>query len=340
MLNEINLSRADLNLLVLFEAIIAERHVGRAAERMNLTPSAVSHGLARLRRLLNDPLFLKTPKGVVPTARAVDLAPAIADILAGVRNVISVAEPFDPATSTRRFIIGGPDAVSAVFLPSFLRDVSKLAPYIDIGIRQLLPPQGGRLQGAWEPVLAELESRTIDIAVIPFSGVAARFVEQTLYEEDFVIAMRAGHSFAKAPSLDRYCEMRHLLVSLTADPNGMFDEALARQGRSRRIALTVPNFMQAIAILAETDMLAALPRSLVAAHAARFGLTSVELPVPLKPDKISAIATKAAMMDPGVDWLMRALLSARPGTYPAQTTQRARPGRRRARAGRWSSHQI
>jgi DNA-binding transcriptional LysR family regulator len=112
MLNEIDLSRTDLNLLVLFEAVLAERNVGRAADRVDLTPSAVSHGLGRLRRLLNDPLFLKTPKGVVPTARATELAAPIADVLTRVRSVVSTAEPFDPATSTRRFTIGAPDGVS------------------------------------------------------------------------------------------------------------------------------------------------------------------------------------------------------------------------------------
>jgi DNA-binding transcriptional LysR family regulator len=82
MLNEINLTRVDLNLLVLFEAVFRERHVARTAARLNLTPSAVSHGLSRLRLLLNDPLFLRTPKGVMPTARAIDLAEPIADTLA------------------------------------------------------------------------------------------------------------------------------------------------------------------------------------------------------------------------------------------------------------------
>ena len=91
MLNEINLARADLNLLTLFEVILRERHVGRAALRLNLTPSAVSHGLGRLRRLLNDPLFLRTPKGVIPTARASALAEPIAELLARARNVLSSA---------------------------------------------------------------------------------------------------------------------------------------------------------------------------------------------------------------------------------------------------------
>src|ERR687897_1064804 len=100
MLNDIDLSRTDLNLLVVFEVVLEERHVGRAADRLNLTPSAVSHGLRRLRKLLNDPLFLRTPKGVVPTARATELADPIAEILARIRNVVGTAEPFDPANST------------------------------------------------------------------------------------------------------------------------------------------------------------------------------------------------------------------------------------------------
>src|SRR3954471_7529548 len=103
MLNEIHLARADLNLLVVFEAVLAEQHVGRAAARLGLTPSAVSHGLGRLRQLLHDPLFVRTPKGVVRTARAAELADPIADILARMRSVLSTAAPFAPRTSTRRF---------------------------------------------------------------------------------------------------------------------------------------------------------------------------------------------------------------------------------------------
>src|ERR1700755_3334344 len=106
MLNRIALSRVDLNLLVVFDAVLVERHVARAAGRLNLTPSAVSHALGRLRNLLNDPLFLRTPKGVVPTARALELAAPIADVLARVRSVMATATPFDPSTSTRRVAIG------------------------------------------------------------------------------------------------------------------------------------------------------------------------------------------------------------------------------------------
>src|SRR6187401_1395260 len=131
MLNETDLSRIDLNLLVLFWLVLEERHVGRTADRLNLSPSAVSHGLGRLRRLLNDPLFLRTPKGVVPTARATELAAPIADVLARVRSVLATAAPFDPSTSTRRFTIGAPDGISAVVLHPLLVALGPVAPRID-----------------------------------------------------------------------------------------------------------------------------------------------------------------------------------------------------------------
>jgi DNA-binding transcriptional LysR family regulator len=323
MLNEIDLSRADLNLLVLFEVVLKERHVGRAAERLNLSASAVSHGLGRLRRLLNDPLFLRTPKGVVPTARARELAEPIADILGRVRSVVSTAEAFDAATSTRRFTIGAPDGVSAVFLPPLLAELRQRAPRIDISMRQLLPPHGSRtIERAWEPALADLEARAIDIAVAPLDDIPARFVARALYEEDFVIAMRAGHPFAGDPRLDRYCEMQHLVVSLTGDAYGFVDEALARAGRSRRIALTVSNFMMALAIVAETDLISALPRRLVAVHGARFGVVWTQAPLPLPRSQIRAIAPKAAMMDAGVAWLFDALKGA---SQIESTARRKRP---------------
>ena len=307
MLNHIDLSRADLNLLVLFAAVLEEGHVGRAAERLNLSASAVSHGLGRLRRLLNDPLFLRTPKGVVPTARATDLAEPIADILARVRRIVSTAAPFDPATSTRRFIIGAPDGTSAVFLLRLLDHVRRAAPDIDIGVRQILPPQGGQTERAWEPALADLEARAMDIAILPLDEIPVRFLARTLYEEEFAIAMRAGHPFARRPTLERFCTMRHLVVSLTGDGHGFVDEVLAKQGLSRRVALTVPNFMMALAVIADTDLIAALPGRFVAMHAKRFGVVSTKAPLPLPSFRMRAITPGVAMMDAGLAWLFETL---------------------------------
>jgi DNA-binding transcriptional LysR family regulator len=293
---------------VLFEAVLHERHVGRAAELLNLTPSAVSHGLGRLRRLLNDPLFLKTPKGVVPTARAIALRAPIADALARVRSVISSAGPFDPATSTRRFTIGAPDGASAVFLPSLLSALRRHAPGIDIGIRQLLPTAGEVLpERAWRAAFVELEARAMDLAVIPSTSVPARFSTWALYEESFVLAVRARHPFRNDPTLNRYCDAQHLVVSLSGDAHGFVDEALAKAGRSRRVALTVPNFMFALAVIAQTDLICALPKRFAAAYAAAFGVIVVDAPVPLGDFTLNIVVPEVAMMDAGLAWLITRL---------------------------------
>lgn len=303
-LNEIDLSRVDLNLLVVFETVLAERHVGRAAERLNLTPSAVSHGLGRLRRMMNDPLFLRTPRGVVPTARALALAEPVADILARTRRVLASAAPFEPATSTRRFVIGAPDGVSAVFLPGLLSELTRAAPGIDIGLRQVLPTPVPDPERAWLGVLAELDARKIDVAVMPVEPGAARFHARLVYVEDFVIGVRAGHPFARAPTLERFCDLHHLVVSLTGDPVGFIDTALAERGLRRRVTLTVPNFAMALAVLADSDLAAALPRRFLGMLGPRFGVVAVEPPLPLPMFRLNAVAPKAALMDDGIAWLL------------------------------------
>jgi DNA-binding transcriptional LysR family regulator len=236
------------------------------------------------------------------------LAIPIADVLAQVKSILSTAEPFDPAKSTRRFKIGAPDGVSAVFLPPLLAELRKRAHGINIGLRQLLPVQGETSPDrAWRSAFAELEAGVMDIAVIPSDGIPARFHQRTLYEEDFVVAMRSGHPFAEAATLDRYCDMQHLVVSLTGDPHGFVDRILAEQGRSRRIALTVPNFMFALAVVAETDLIAALPRRFAAIHAARFGVLALDAPLPFGNFRLNAVASRAAMMDTGLAWLFNIL---------------------------------
>ena len=311
MLNAIDLSRADLNLLCLFEVVLAERHIGRAAEKLNLTPSAVSHGLGRLRRLLHDPLFLRTPKGVVPTARAMELSAPVADVLARVRSVLSIAEPFDPARAARRFTIGAPDGVSAVILDSLLAKLRQQAPRIDVSVRQVLPAQAeSSPERVWRMALADLESRAVDVAIIPSDDIPPRFERRCVYEESFVVAVRKGHPFARNPTLEHYCQMQHLVVSESGDPYGFVDELLAKQGRSRRIALTVPNFMFALAVLAESDFVGALPARFVELHAARFGILSTGGPLPLPHFRLNAVSSKAAMMDAGVAWIFDLIVGA------------------------------
>src|SRR5262245_15535130 len=181
MLNQIPFSRIDLNLLVLFHVVLEEGHVARAAGRLNLTPSAVSHAVGRLRHLLNDPLFLRTPKGVVPTARALELGEPVAEILARVGRVMASAVPFDAASSSRRFVVGAPDAVMASGMVPLLECLTRKAPRVDVGLVHLMPERRAASAGnPWQDSLQKLEKREIDVAMLPLRATPARFEARRL----------------------------------------------------------------------------------------------------------------------------------------------------------------
>ena len=183
--------------------------------------------------------------------------------------------------------------MAAVLLPPLLREIQRTAPRIDIGMRQVLR----------DTAIAELDARLVDVVVVPLDEVPGRFVHKVIFEDDFVVVSRAGHPFALAPTLDHYCGMKHLAVSTTGGPRAPIDDLLAREGRARRVALTVPNFMLAFALLAETDLIAALPRGLLAMNGSRFGLIGTPLPFSTTRYQFRVIVPKVAMMDAGVEWL-------------------------------------
>lgn len=320
MLNQNQLARVDLNLLVLFETVFQERHVARAAARLNLSPSAISHGLRRLRQLLHDPLFLRHPRGVVPTERAVALAAQVTSALAQVRQMVAAAEPFDAARSARRFTIGAPDGVDAVALPPAIAAIRRAAPGVDLGIKDLQP----------RDAIAALDARDVDVALYPLDDVPARCVDRPLYDEDFVVAMRAGGERRATLSAEAYCAGQHVLVSKRGDPHGFVDEVLAAHGLRRRVVLTVPSFLWALAMIADSDLLAALPRSFVRVHGPRFGVVAAEPPVPLGRFRILAVAARAAMADAGVAWLMDVLEGSAPRAPPRRRRPRHEPRARLA----------
>jgi DNA-binding transcriptional LysR family regulator len=307
MLNQIDLSRTDLNLLVLFETVLREGHVGRAASALNLSPSAVSHGLGRVRRMLNDPLFLRTPRGVVPTDRALQLAPQIAEVLHGVRAVLQGSEPFAPATSTRQFRLGVGDAFLCTSGPALAARLAAEAPQVAVAVLHIVPSFRQSLdEGPWDHVLAMLESRELDLAILPWITSPARFATRPLpgSEDRLVAVTRADHPYARDPSVDSYCAARHLVVSVRGDPVVATDAALAELGRSRRVVMTAPNFTSALFLAAESDLVVSLPQSLVVAHGARFGLVATPLPFDVAPSNIVAVTPRAALQDAGVAWLV------------------------------------
>lgn len=299
MLNKTNLARIDLNLLVLFEAVLEERHVARAAARLHVSPSAVSHGLGRLRELMQDPLFLRQPKGVVPTERARQLAAPVADILERARQVISRAEKFDPRHSVRRFVIGAPDAVTAVLLPPLLGELRRVAPGIDLAARNLI--------AQFEASLVELDHRTLDVALLPLTDIPARFAARVLFDEDFVLVRRVGHPSGRRFTLAKYAQAAHVVVSVSGDPHGPVDKLLADRGLSRRVMLTVPNFLHALAVVAESDLVAAMPRLFATRHAKRYQVEITEPPISLMAAPIRSIVPQAAMADAGLAWFLEML---------------------------------
>jgi DNA-binding transcriptional LysR family regulator len=309
MLNPAQLLRIDLSLLVLFTTVLEEGHVARAADKLNLTPSAVSHGLNRLRLLLQDPLFLKTPKGVNPTERALALAAPVAEILKRVENVIISSAPFDPKTSERRFAIGAPDAILSNFLTPLLELLSHEAPGIDLRLIHLMPQHHGRPTSAvWDTVLSELDAQKLDLALLPIERTPPRFLAKPLYDEVFVVAMRKGHPYARKPSLKNYLKQRHMLVSAIGDAHGVVDEMLAAKNLSRRIALTVPNFMLALTQLAETDLISTLPGRFLKYQAERFGLETCAAPFSWDSGTPHLVTSKAAMQDAGIAWMFDAIM--------------------------------
>lgn len=314
MLNPIDLSRFDLNLLVLFETVLEERNVARSAARLHVSPSAVSHGLGRLRDALGDPLFIRNPRGVVPTERAEALAAPVAEILARIRDVVET-DRFDPSTSRRRFMIGAPDALCVIMLPRLLVALRQRAPGIDVGIRHALPPfADGYL---W------LDERRIDLALLPVDDVPARFLGRVVYEEKFVLAMRAGNPLAKSPTLKRYCEADHVVMSHLGDMRGNIDNILEARGLKRRVVLAAPNFLLALAAVAETDLVFAAAETPLRSQAKRFGLVIAPMPLPIQSDQIRAIVPRSALGDAGIAWLIEEV---------AHAIERAPPRAKRRRA--------
>jgi DNA-binding transcriptional LysR family regulator len=167
--------------------------------------------------------------------------------------------------------------------------------------------QGKATSQVWQDTLTELDSHRLDLAVLPIGALPSRYAERLLFEEDFVVAMRKGHPLARALNLTAYVKAQHLLVSAIGDALGIVDIRLAEQGHSRRVTLTVPNFMMALAQLAESDLIATLPRHLVEQHATRFHLVARPMPFRWTADPVRVVASQAAMADAGIAWLFEVL---------------------------------
>jgi DNA-binding transcriptional LysR family regulator len=264
-----NLAGVDLNLLVVFDALMSEHHVTRAAEKIGLSQPATSNALARLRTLFKDELFVKTSRGVVPTPKAVALVEPIRQALLHVQSALVTEQAFDPKTSDRVFQLGMDDYTESVFLARLKQKLEEVAPNVRIQVRST----------DWQRSPKLLDTDEIDVAIGYCPQWQSWHQQQLLYEEGFVcVASRSNPISQDAISLQDYVAASHLLVSPKEDMVGMVDEILAQQNLKRHIALSLPHFLAAAFVIANTHLIATLPERLARLCAEALDLHICPLP--------------------------------------------------------------
>lgn len=302
-----NLLTFDLNLLRVFDVVMTEQNTTRAADRLATTQPAVSNALKRLRDAVGDELFVRTARGVRPTARAEALWPAIRQALALI-NASLAAERFDIADSTATFRIAMADATASLLLPPLMAAIKREAPQVNMRLVALTSrdPRGALVRG------------DIDLAIGFFPGVAAQIAGdqsgdtaislQSLYTSEYVCVMRRDHALAgRVLDVDAYCAAEHALVSFSGKPHGPADEALEQLGRRRRVALTVNQFYTLFRVVSRSDLLAIVPRHLIEANGMREHVVVKPPPFPLPAVEVDMVWHERSTNDPAHAWLRSTL---------------------------------
>jgi DNA-binding transcriptional LysR family regulator len=299
-----NLEGLDLNLLVALRALLAERHVTRAAARVGLSQPAMSHALARLRDLLGDPLLVRTPGGMQPTARAEAMAVPLERALEDVARLLASPAPFEAARSTRKFRIATNDYMELVLFPRLLARLWEDAPGIDVRAKNI----GARVN-------EELAEARIDLAM----GVGPQFGTphpppgihiQRLVSDRFVCVVREDHpTVKKRLTLDEFVAMPHALVSPRGESGSVVDTALASLGKKRRVAVEVPHFLVAPHVVRETDVILTLAARVAHSLGPLLGLRQLAPPIELEGFSMSMAWHERQHGDPAHAWL-RALIAA------------------------------
>lgn len=302
-MHQIDLTRVDLNLLVVFEALMRERHVGRAAVRLSLSQSATSHALGRQRSLFGDPLFVRHPRGIEPTPRSRDLAPGVSIVLAQFRQILSSPQAFNPASLRRTFRVAAHDYPLAVLVPSLLAELRRQAPGVDLRCVSVHP----------SAVVDGLDRGELDFALGGFIEVKAeRVARKLLFSDRFVGVARRGHpklAAGKLP-LEDFLDLPHVLMSADGQPRGDVDHELSVLGLERRIVVTVPNFLALPYLIEETEAIGVLPERLARRAAAASALVLFDLPLRVEPVTCSMLVLAPLVEQPEIIWLTGLLATA------------------------------
>jgi DNA-binding transcriptional LysR family regulator len=271
-MHDVHLSSFDLNLLVALDALIAERSVTRAAERIGITQSAASHALSRLRKLTGDELLVRGREGMVPTLRAEAMEAPLRRALEDVKRTLSSPGSFAPKSARLRIFIGTSDYSELVLLPGIMARLGREAPGVELRVRQL-----------GEDPATELSSGRIDFAIMPAPPAgqeAAGILGRSILRDRFVCIARRGHPLAKkkALTLSRFAGAAHALISPWEREGGFVDDALGRLGLRRHVAVAVPHFLVAPHIVAASDLLLTVAARVAGVLARPLGLVTLAPP--------------------------------------------------------------
>ncbi|AYC34720.1 LysR family transcriptional regulator [Pseudomonas cavernae] len=289
-----NISNFDLNLLRVLDALLRERNVSRAAERLSLSQPAVSNALNRLRELLDDPLLVRAGRSMQPTPRALALEAPIRAALQQIEQSLSGGEQFDPARSRQRFTVAMTDYVELLCMPRLLEQLTREAPGISIAISQLSPQL---------PTEA-LDKGDLDLALGRFEQIPGRFAQRLWMSETLRLVTRRDHPLlAQAPDLDTFLHLRHLWVH-GGQTKGMVDQWLAEHGLRRAIHYTTPNYLQAAHIVAGTDLAVVLPTRLAEHFAALLPLSLYPLPFEVGSFQLEIVSLGQRQRDAALQWLI------------------------------------
>jgi len=296
-MQRIDISRVDLNLLVVFEALMEELHVGRASARLSLSQSATSHALARLRTVLDDPLFVRNPRGIQPTPRARELAAPIAEALAQLRLVFAPQAGFDPAAFRKTFTISTHDYALAVLLPAVTVALQTQAPGVALRCVSVHPTR----------IVEALDRGELDFAVGGLRRVrAARVQHSLLFSDRYVGVARRAHPALRRGrmSLENFAAQAHVVVSPSGETQVDVDSALVALGIERRIAMTAPSFLALPYLVEKTDLIGVLPERLAQRAAEGTPLSLFDLPFESEPTTCSVAALKPLMARPEMRWML------------------------------------
>ena len=304
-----NFRTLDLNLLRVFDEVMAERSLTRAARNLSLTQPAVSNAMRRLRETLGDDLVQRHGQGMAPTPRALAIWPAVRDALRQLQASLA-PDDFLPARATTRFVLAMADATAAELLPGLVDILERQAPGVSIRVVPLTTrdPRPMLDSEACDLAVGHFPSVVPDLTAKVQNGETMPFFFERLYDGDYVCVMRERHHLAEGSlSLNAFCAARHLLVSFSGQPYGFIDESLAALGRRRRVVLTVNQFSTAGWVAAHSDLLTVLPQHFVRLNGMGAGLAVRPLPFAVSPVHVDSLWHRRSDRHSAQIWLRQAL---------------------------------